>query len=83
MRVMTPSGCDWVRGLKHTHKMVLEVVEHTGQGLQVMKHRWKVERTFAWLGNDRRQSRDDEILTASSEPMIQISVIRLLLKILA
>ena len=36
---------DWVRGLKHTHKMDLEVVEHTGQGVQVVKHRWKVERS--------------------------------------
>ena len=37
---------DWVRGLKHTHKKPdLEVVEHTGQGVQVVKHRWKVERS--------------------------------------
>jgi putative transposase len=72
--------CDWVRGLKQTHKIDLEVVEHTGRGFQVVKHRWKVERTFGWLGNDRRHSRDYETLTASSEAMIQISMIRLLLK---
>ena len=75
--------CDWVRGLKQTHKIDLEGVEHTGQGFQVVKHRWKVERTFGWLGNDRRHSRDYEVLTASSEAMIQISMIRLLLKRLA
>lgn len=75
--------CDWVRGLKQPHKIDLEVVEHTGKGFQVVKHRWKVERTFGWLGNDRRHSRDDEVLTASSEAMIQISMIRLLLKRLA
>jgi putative transposase len=74
---------DWVRRLKHTHKMDLEVVEHTGKGFQVVKHRWKVERTFAWLLNDRRHSRDYERLTVSSEAMIQISMIRLLLKRLA
>ncbi len=73
----------WVRRLKRTHKVDLEVVEHTGQGFQVVKHRWKVERTFAWLLNDRRHSRDYETLTASSEAMIQISMIRLLLKRLA
>jgi putative transposase len=72
--------CDWVRGLKQTHKVDLEVVEHTGKGFQVVKHRWKVERTFAWLLNDRRHSRDYEVLTANSEAMIQISMIRLLLK---
>src|ERR687883_411044 len=49
----------------------------------VVKHRWKVERTFAWLLNDRRHSRDYETLPASSEAMIQISMIRLLLKRLA
>jgi transposase len=75
--------CDWVRDWKQTHKIALEVVEHTGKGFQVVKHRWKVERTFAWLLNDRRHSRDDEVLTASSEAMIQISAIRLLLKRLA
>lgn len=74
---------DWVRGLKQTHKIDLEVVEHTGKGFQVVKHRWKVERTFGWLLNDRRHSRDYERLTACSEAMIQISMIRLLLKRLA
>jgi putative transposase len=74
---------DWVRNLKQTHKIALEVVEHTGKGFQVVKHRWKVERTFAWWLNDRRQSRDDETLTVNSEAMIQISMIRLLLKRLA
>src|SRR5439155_3637225 len=72
--------CDWVRRLKRTHQIDLEVVEHTGKGFQVVKHRWKVERAFAWFLNDRRHSRDDETLTASSEAMIQISMIRLLLK---
>lgn len=74
---------DWVRGLKQTHKIDLEVVEHTGKGFQVVKQRWKVERTLAWLLNDRRHSRDYEVLTASSEAMIHISMIRLLLKRLA
>jgi len=36
---------DWVRRLKRTHKVDLEVVEHTGKGFQVVKHRWKVERS--------------------------------------
>lgn len=74
---------DWVRGLKRTHKVDLEVVEHTGKGFQVVPYRWVVERTFAWLLNDRRHSRDYETLTTSREAMIQISMIRLLLKRLA
>jgi transposase len=75
--------CDWVRGFKHTHKMALEVVTHTGKGFQVVQHRWKVERTLAWLLNDRRHRRDYERLTVSSEAMVHISMIRLLLKRLA
>jgi len=43
-----------------------------------VKQRWKVERMLAWLLNDRRHSRDYEVLTSSSEAMIQISRIRIL-----
>ena len=73
----------WVWGLKRTHKMDLEVVEHNGKGFRVVPHRWVVERTFAWLLNYRRHRCDDETLTATSEAMIQISMIHLLLKRLA
>src|ERR687883_51365 len=47
------------------------------------RHRWVVERTFAWLLNYRRHRCDYETLTATSEAMIQISMIHLLLKRLA
>ena len=71
---------EWVRGLKHTHKIDLEATTHKeGKGFQVIPWRWAVERTFAWLLNDRRHSRDYERLTANSAAMIQISMIRLLL----
>jgi putative transposase len=73
-----------VRGLKQTHKIDLEATTHTeGKGFQVVPWRWAVERTFAWLLNDRRHSRDYERLTANSAAMIQISMIRLLLNRLA
>ena len=73
----------WVWSLKRTHKIDMEVVEHTGQGFQVVPHRWVVERTFAWLLNYRRHRCDYEVLTANSEAMIQITMIHLLLKRLA
>jgi putative transposase len=73
----------WVWSLKRTHKIDLEVVEHTGKGFRVVPHRWVVERTFAWLLNYRRHRCDYEVLTANSEAMIQISMIHLLLKRLA
>ena len=71
---------EWVRGLKQTHKIDLEATTNQeGKGCQVIPWRWAVERTFAWLLNDRRHSRDDERLTANSAAMIQVSMIRLLL----
>ena len=47
---------------------------------QVLPKRWVVERTFTWLNNSRRLSKDYEILTASSDSMIKISYIHTLLK---
>jgi len=73
----------WVWDLKCVHKIDLEVTENAGPGFQVIPWRWTVERTFAWLLNNRRHSRDYEILTINSEAMIQLSMICLLLNRLA
>ena len=73
----------WVRCLKQTHKVYLEVVEHQGPGFQVVKWRWVVERTFAWLVNYRRHAKDYEVLTRNSEALIQVAMIHLLVKRLA
>ncbi len=73
----------WVSALKKTHKIDLEVVEHDGSGFQLVKRRWVVERTFAWLFNYRRHSKDYEVLTRNSEALIQIAMIHLLVKRLA
>lgn len=52
-------------------------------GFQPAPHRWIVERPFAWIGRNRRMSRDSEYLEASSEAWIYLSMIRLMLKRLA
>jgi putative transposase len=46
---------------------------------KVIKWRWVVERTFAWLGRYRRHSRDYEKLPQTSESMLKISGIQLML----
>ena len=50
------------------------------KGFKVLPRRWVVERTFAWLSNYRRHSRDYERLIESSEAMIYISMVQLMLK---
>ncbi len=42
----------------------------------VLPIRWIVERTFAWLGNFRRLSKDYEIRTRSAENMVRIAMLR-------
>jgi putative transposase len=41
--------------------------------------RWVIERTFAWFDNDRRLCRNYELLFESSENMVKLSAIKLLL----
>jgi putative transposase len=53
------------------------------KGFAVLAKRWVVERTFAWLGRYRRHSRDYERRTDSSEAMIRVSSLHLMLRRLA
>jgi putative transposase len=50
------------------------------QGFQPIKLRWKVERTFAWLGRYRRLSKDYEYANESSEAHVLASSVHLLLR---
>jgi putative transposase len=49
------------------------------QGLVHLPYRWVVERTNAWNGKYRRNSKDYERTTSSSEAMIKVSSIHLML----
>ena len=59
----------------------LEVVSRPpgSKGFVVIPKRWVVERTFAWLGRARRLSKDYERTTASSESMIRVRSIQMML----
>jgi putative transposase len=52
-------------------------------GFRVLRRRWVVERTFAWLGTNRRLGKDDEVLPATEEAWIYAASSRLLLRRLA
>ena len=60
----------------------LEVVRRPegSKGFVLLPKRWVVERTLAWLGRCRRNSKDYERRTDSSESMIRISAMHLMLK---
>jgi len=47
-------------------------------GFAVLPRRWVVERTFGWIGRYRRMSKDYETLPASSETMIYLAMINLM-----
>jgi putative transposase len=52
-------------------------------GSAVLPRRWVVERTFAWLVQNRRLVIDSEKLPEISEALIQVAMTRLMLKRLA
>lgn len=68
---------------KHLGRWTLEIVKRSEAGFVVLPKRWIVERTFAWFGKYRRLSKDYETLTESSEAMIRIAMINLMVHRLA
>jgi putative transposase len=50
------------------------------QGYVALPRRWVVERTFSWLGQNRRMSKDYERLCASAEAFVYAAMIRLMVR---
>jgi putative transposase len=53
------------------------------RGYVALPRRWVVERTFSWLSQNRRMSRDYERLCATSEAFIYVAMTRLMVRRLA
>ena len=53
------------------------------KGFLLLPKRWIVERTFGWFGRDRRLSKDDEYRTQTSEAMLRVAMIHLMVRRLA
>jgi putative transposase len=72
----------WMKQTKTRYR--IEVVSRPpgSKGFVKLPRRWVVERTFAWLGRYRRNSRDYERYADSSEAMIKISSIHRMLRLL-
>jgi len=70
---------DWVREILQIN---LEIVnrEPGQKGFQILPRRWVVERTFAWLGRYRRLSKDYERCPQTSETVVYIASVHLMLR---
>ena len=53
------------------------------RGFEVLPRRWVVERTFSWLSQNRRTSKDYERLCATGEAFIYVAMSRLMVRRLA
>ena len=70
---------EWLRAV---YGIELEVVERAPdqKGFTVLPRRWVVERTIAWLGRNRRLSKDYEHSGAAMETWCYLASINLLLR---
>ena len=71
-----------VRWAKNKTHIVLEIVKRSAEqtGFAVIRRRWVVERTFAWIMKNRRLVREDEQLTAVAETLITIAAAATLIR---
>lgn len=61
----------------------LKIVKRKEREFAIVRLNWIVERIFAWLGRERRLSKDYEEKVQTSEAIIAIAAYRLLMKRLA
>ena len=66
---------------KTVYNFILQIVMRNKEEnhFRPLPMRWVVERTFSWFDNDRRLCRNYELLFDSSESMVKLSAIKLLL----
>ena len=66
--------------IKERFKITVEIVKRDeAHTFKVLPKRWIVERTFAWLDTNRRNSKNYERLNQSSVAMVHLSAIRIMI----
>jgi putative transposase len=69
-----------IKTIKAIFKIELEIIKrdelHT---FKILPKRWIVERTFAWIDTNRRNSKNYERLNNTSVAMVQLSAIRIMI----
>jgi transposase len=61
----------------------LQILKRRQRAFKITGLTWIVERTFAWLGRNRRLSKDYEYMVQTSETLIDIATIRIMFNRLA
>jgi putative transposase len=81
----TFAGQAFTTWVKRVFGWTLEVLKRPPhqKGFQVLPRRWVVERTFAWFGHFRRLSKDYEFLPTTSETMLYVAMVNIMLRRLA
>jgi putative transposase len=73
----------WARDLKRENGWKLLIVKRSHRDFKITGLTWIVERAFAWLGRNRRFSKDYEYRVQTSETLLDIAATRLMLNRLA
>jgi putative transposase len=82
VRIFADSGFNGtlIEKVKDKCGYILEIVRKNNNGtFEVLPKRWIVERTIAWINNSRRMSKDYERQTNTSEAMVHLAAIRIML----
>lgn len=76
---------EWLGNLPTAFPIAIEIVQRQPDqhGFQVIPWRWVIERTFAWLNQYRRLSKDYEYLVTTADAMLYAAMVRLMLRRLA
>ncbi|MDP8974640.1 MAG: IS5 family transposase [Actinomycetota bacterium] len=79
------SGKELARWCAEQGGWEIEVVKRDkeAKGFEVLPKRWILERTFGWLRRDRHLAKDYERKVQTSETLIEVAMIRLMLRRLA
>jgi putative transposase len=73
----------WMAKERPAWHIEIQSRHESATGFAPVRKRWVVERTNAWEGRSRRNSKDYERLVSSSEAMLEISACHLMLRRLA
>ena len=74
-------GQEFIGNIKQQTGWTLKIVKRSNKhGFKPLAKRWIVERTFAWINKYRRMRKDYELRVQTSEDLIYLAMMRLMLR---